>query len=201
MLAPREPLLRLTVSINLGAHSTRLTRSPTDLFFLDLGPTDMDGSEVVHALRGWTWVPIIIFSVLDTVRALDAGAHDYLTQPYGMDEQFARRRAPSKGQPGEDAPLVITETFTIDLAAKRVPWRQRGAAHASEVTSPGGPDPALGEPGPRQEAPPGSLGPRLWRRDELPAGLYGPATSKARVRAFPSPPLITEPDVGYRVEP
>jgi two-component system KDP operon response regulator KdpE len=85
----------------------------------------MDGNEVVHGLRGWTRVPVIILSARDTqhdkVNALDAGADNYLTKPFGMDELLARMRAAlRRAQPTEDAPVITTATFTIDLAAKRV---------------------------------------------------------------------------------
>ena len=85
----------------------------------------MDGNEVVHGLRGWSRIPIIILYARDTqhdkVLALDAGADDYLTKPFGMDELLARMRAAlRRAQTSEDAPVITTETFTIDLAAKRV---------------------------------------------------------------------------------
>jgi two-component system KDP operon response regulator KdpE len=97
-----------------------------DLVILDLGLPGMDGTEVIRGLRGWTTVPIIVLSVrereADKVAALDAGADDYVTKPFGMDELLARLRAAlRRAAPGdaEDA-VVETEHFTVDLAAKRV---------------------------------------------------------------------------------
>jgi two-component system KDP operon response regulator KdpE len=85
----------------------------------------MDGTEVIRGLRGWTSVPIIVLSVrereADKVAALDAGADDYVTKPFGMDELLARLRAAlRRGAPAEEAAVVETGDFTVDLAAKRV---------------------------------------------------------------------------------
>ena len=97
-----------------------------DVVLLDLGLPDLDGTEVIAGLRGWTDVPIIVLSArqdsADKVEALDAGADDYVTKPFGMDELLARLRAAlRRGQPGADQdPVVATEDFTVDLAAKRL---------------------------------------------------------------------------------
>ncbi|MEV0183548.1 response regulator [Streptomyces sp. NPDC050625] len=100
-----------------------------DAVVLDLGLPDMDGVEVIKGLRGWTRVPILVLSARHTsdekVEALDAGADDYVTKPFGMDELLARlraavRRAEPVAGGGEDDVLVETEGFTVDLAAKKV---------------------------------------------------------------------------------
>ena len=84
---------------------------------LDLGLPDMDGVEVVAGLRGWTSVPIVVLSARDTqwakVDALDAGADDYVTKPFGMDELLARiraalRRATDSGEVALAAALTAT---------------------------------------------------------------------------------------------
>ncbi|WP_184574880.1 response regulator [Streptomyces zagrosensis] len=111
-----------------GATALRLAaaRHP-DVIVLDLGLPDMDGVEVIKGLRGWTRVPILVLSARQTsdekVEALDAGADDYVTKPFGMDELLARlraavRRAEPTGQT-EDAVVVETDSFTVDLAAKK----------------------------------------------------------------------------------
>jgi len=138
LIVEDEPQLRRALSINLharrydvvtvadgGGALRAAAANPPDLVILDLGLPDMDGVDVIHGLRGWTQVPIIILSARDgqgdKVDALDAGADDYLTKPFGMDELLARIRAAlRRAQPNEDAPVITTETFTIDLAAKRV---------------------------------------------------------------------------------
>ncbi|WP_427923785.1 response regulator [Streptomyces sp. cg40] len=112
-----------------GATALRLAamRQP-DVVMLDLGLPDMDGVDVIKALRGWTRVPILVLSARqasdEKVAALDAGADDYITKPFSMDELLARLRAAVRRV--EDVPLaptttvVITDDFTIDLLAKKV---------------------------------------------------------------------------------
>ncbi|MFL6118625.1 response regulator [Actinophytocola sp.] len=100
-----------------------------DVVVLDLGLPDIDGTTVIEGLRGWTSVPIIVLSARadsgDKVSALDAGADDYVTKPFGMDELLARLRAAVRrasaapSAAGEDA-VVVTPAFTVDLAAKKV---------------------------------------------------------------------------------
>jgi len=96
-----------------------------DVVILDLGLPGIDGIDVAHRLRGWSAVPIIVLSARGAeavkVAALDAGADDYVTKPFGMDELLARiraalRRIDSTGQPT----LITTAHFTIDLAGQRV---------------------------------------------------------------------------------
>jgi two-component system KDP operon response regulator KdpE len=96
-----------------------------DVVILDLGLPDMDGTEVISGVRGWTSTPIIVLSVWGAegqkVAALDAGADDYVTKPFGMDELLARLRAAvRRASPAPDEPVVATGDFTVDLAAKRV---------------------------------------------------------------------------------
>ncbi|MGA7669903.1 MAG: winged helix-turn-helix domain-containing protein, partial [Nitrolancea sp.] len=96
-----------------------------DLVILDLGLPGIDGIDVVRGLRGWTTVPIIVLSVrnaeADKVDALDAGADDYVTKPFGMNELLARMRAAlRRHQPADEAPVVVTPDFTIDLTATRI---------------------------------------------------------------------------------
>ena len=101
------------------------SRQPPDLAIVDLGLPDMDGIRVVEGLRGWTSVPIVVLSARHAeaakVAALDAGADDYVTKPFGMDELLARMRAAlRRAAPAPDAPVITTPAFTIDLSAKRV---------------------------------------------------------------------------------
>jgi two-component system KDP operon response regulator KdpE len=129
--------LRRALLINLRAHGYEVSvaedgraalaaasRELPDVVVLDLGLPDMDGVEVIEGLRGWTKAPIVVLSARsgqdDKVVALDAGADDYVTKPFGMDELLARLRAALRriGE-GEDVPVVSTEHFTVDLAAKQ----------------------------------------------------------------------------------
>jgi two-component system KDP operon response regulator KdpE len=107
-------------------------RRRPDVVILDLGLPDMDGVSVAAALRGWSAVPIIVLSARDAenvkVAALDAGADDYVTKPFGMDELLARLRAAlRRSAPGDEVPVVDTPDFAIDLQAKVV------RAHGEEV--------------------------------------------------------------------
>jgi two-component system KDP operon response regulator KdpE len=100
-------------------------RTHPDVVVLDLGLPGIDGTEVIRGLRGWSSVPIIVLSVRETesekVEALDAGADDYVTKPFGMDELLARLRAAlRRAVPGEEEAVVRTDDFDVDLAAKRV---------------------------------------------------------------------------------
>jgi two-component system KDP operon response regulator KdpE len=133
-----EPGLLRALAINLRARkyevdvatdaSTALAcaaRRPPDVVVLDLGLPDMDGTEVIRGLRGWTRAPIIVLSARthqsDKVDALDAGADDYVTKPFGMDELLARLRAAlRRSGPSEPHPIVEASDFTVDLAAMQV---------------------------------------------------------------------------------
>ena len=98
---------------------------PPDIVILDLGLPGMDGISVAKALREWTDAPIIVLSARGAesvkIAALDAGADDYVTKPFGMGELLARLRASLRRQQSVDGdPIVRTADFTIDLAAKKV---------------------------------------------------------------------------------
>ena len=130
--------LRQALGINLRARGYDVSLAETgagalaaaaaqlpDAVVLDLGLPDMDGNEIITGLRGWTRAPIIVLSARsgqgDKVVALDLGADDYVTKPFGMDELLARLRAAlRRAAPADDAPVVTTPGFTVDLAAKQV---------------------------------------------------------------------------------
>jgi len=131
------PILR-TLDVNLRARGYEVqvartghqalaiaARRHPDVVILDLGLPDLSGVEVIHGLRGWTSVPIIVLSArtaeAQKVVALDAGANDYVSKPFGMDELMARLRVALRTTtPPEEMPVVETADFTIDLANKRV---------------------------------------------------------------------------------
>jgi two-component system KDP operon response regulator KdpE len=139
-----EPQIRRTLDVNLrirdydvdlaatGEDALRLaTDHRPDVVILDLGLPGIDGVDVIHGLRGWTDVPIIVLSARETepdkVAALDAGADDYVTKPFGMAELLARLRAAvRRSSPNEpDEPVIDAGGFRIDLAAKQV-WTPSG---------------------------------------------------------------------------
>ena len=133
-----EPSIVRALRINLTARKYEVSvatdgasglaaaaRDRPDVVILDLGLPDMDGTEVIRGVRGWSATPIIVLSVWNQetqkVAALDAGADDYVTKPFGMDELLARLRAAvRRASPAPDEPVVATGHFTVDLAAKRV---------------------------------------------------------------------------------
>ncbi|MGW1044094.1 response regulator [Streptomyces sp. NPDC002547] len=193
-----------------GATALRLAaaRQP-DVVILDLGLPDIDGVDVIKALRGWTRVPILVLSARrasdEKVAALDAGADDYITKPFSMDELLARLRAAVRRT--EDAPivpettLVETDAFTIDLLAKKVMRGEHMVRltptewHLLEilVTNPG----------------------RLITQKHLLQEVWGVSQSgktnylrvymaqlRRKLEADPAHPryLITEPGMGYRFE-
>mgnify|MGYP002652640128 CR=1 FL=1 len=115
----------LTAATGAAALRAAAEKHP-DVIILDLGLPDMDGTDVLAGLRGWTQAPVIVLSArtdsADKVDALDAGADDYVTKPFAMDEFLARLRAAARrGAAAEpDEPVVVTASFTVDLAAKKV---------------------------------------------------------------------------------
>lgn len=141
LLIEDDAQLRRFLRVTLQSHGYRLleatggeeglrdaaTRSP-DLILLDLGLPDLDGLEVVSRLREWSQVPVIILSAReqeqDKIRALDAGADDYLTKPFGAGELLARIRVAQRhrlGQFGEKGEAVFTlGNLRVDLAARQV---------------------------------------------------------------------------------
>jgi two-component system KDP operon response regulator KdpE len=133
-----EPQILKTLDLNLAARGYVVdlaatgeaaldlaAQKPPDLVVLDLGLPGLDGIKVVESLRRWSRVPILVLSARETeaakVAALDAGADDYVTKPFGMDELVARVRAAlRRAAPPEEEATVPTERFTVDLAAKRI---------------------------------------------------------------------------------
>ena len=124
-----------------GQEALKLAaREPADLVLLDLGLPDIDGIEVLKQLRGWSQIPVIVLSARgqenDKVRALDAGADDYLTKPFGVGELLARirvalRRAASSASPTAE-PVFQTGDLKVDLAVHRV-WLGDKEIHLTPI--------------------------------------------------------------------
>jgi two-component system KDP operon response regulator KdpE len=137
-----EAAIRRALGINLrargydvdlaetGEEALKLAaRNHPDVVVLDLGLPGIDGVAVIQGLRGWSAVPIVVLSARDAeaakVAALDAGADDYVTKPFGMDELLARLRAALRRvTPGDADASLETPDFTLDFAAKRVHGRE-----------------------------------------------------------------------------
>ena len=184
-----------------------MARDRPDVLILDLGLPDMDGTEVIKGVRGWTSTPIIVLSAWgqesQKVAALDAGADDYVTKPFGMDELLARLRAAvRRASPAPEAPVVSTEHFTVDLADKRV---TRGGQDVRLTPT----EWQLLEVLVRHAG-------RLVTQRQLLAEVWGPgyqneahylrvyvANLRRKLEPDPSVPryLLTEPGIGYRFRP
>jgi two-component system, OmpR family, KDP operon response regulator KdpE len=212
-----EPLTARTLDLNLRARRYEVTVAHDggealrraadwrpDIVVLDLGLPDIDGVEVIHGLRGWSHVPIIVLSGRagpeDKIAALDAGADDYVTKPFGLGELLARIRAVGRrSHPPGPLPLIRLGDHLIDLEAKTVvpavhltptQWR------LLEIL--------LADPG------------KLVSQRRLLTEVWGPAYARQthylrqymaqlrrKLEADPGRPrhLLTEPGMGYRFQP
>jgi two-component system, OmpR family, KDP operon response regulator KdpE len=120
----------VTATTGRQALAAAAARAP-DIVLLDLGLPDLEGLDVIRGLRGWTSVPIIILSGRQQgaikVEALDAGADDYVTKPFNVDELLARLRAVTRRAPsGAEDARVAVGALVVDLAARRVTPGQPG---------------------------------------------------------------------------
>jgi two-component system, OmpR family, KDP operon response regulator KdpE len=216
-----EPQILRTLRTNLQARGydvetatdgesalAKAARTHPDVVILDLGLPGMDGVDVIAGLRGWSEVPIIVLSAREQeankVVALDAGADDYVTKPFGMDELLARLRAAARrGKPPvEELPTIETVDFKIDLTARRV-TRSAGPVqltptewHLVELL--------VRNPG------------KMLTQGYLLKEVWGPhyeqetnylrvfmAQIRRKLEPYPSRPryFITEPGMGYQFEP
>ncbi|MGH2636699.1 MAG: response regulator [Actinomycetota bacterium] len=146
-----EPQIRRAMRTSLGAHGYEVEtvgtgkeaivaaaeRAP-ELVLLDLGLPDLEGAEVIRRLRSFSEVPIIVLSVRDRqsdkVAALDAGADDYVTKPFGVDEVLARARAAiRRSQSGEPSPpLLVFGDVAVDLG-RRLVTKDGEAVHLTKT--------------------------------------------------------------------
>jgi two-component system KDP operon response regulator KdpE len=141
LLIEDEPQMRRFLRITLQSHGYRLVEAPSgeeglmeaatrnpDVVLLDLGLPDLDGIEVVRRLRDWSEVPIVVLSAReqeqDKIRALDTGADDYLTKPFGAGELLARIRVALRHrtmqQAGQKESAFVLDNLRVDLAKREV---------------------------------------------------------------------------------
>lgn len=138
LIADDDPQMVRALRITLAAHGYEVVvaadgaaaiavaaQTHPDLIMLDLGMPRLDGIEVIQALRGWTSVPIIVVSgrtgSADKVEALDAGADDFVTKPFQVDELLARLRALSRRAVAANGESVVAfGDVVVDLATKTV---------------------------------------------------------------------------------
>jgi two-component system KDP operon response regulator KdpE len=216
-----EPQILRALRINLSVRGYEVFTAATgaealtvaaehkpDVVILDLGLPDMSGIDVIAGLRGWLSAPVIVLSARtdssDKVQALDAGADDYVTKPFGMDEFLARLRAAARRSAAAsevDEPVVETSSFTVDLAAKKV--TRSGVEVHLTPTEWGMLEMLVRNRG------------KLVGREELLREVWGPAYAKEthylrvylaqlrrKLEADPARPkhLLTEAGMGYRFQ-
>lgn len=183
-------------------------QKPVSVIILDLGLPDMDGTAVISALREWSSVPILVLSARhgssDKVQALDAGADDYITKPFGLDELLARLRVLLRRriESGEDITVVTTSSFTVDLDKRQI--TKSGTDVRMTPTEWNILDILLRNPD------------KLITQQQLLTEVWGPAYAKEanylrvymaqlrrKLETEPGNPrhLITEPGMGYRFVP
>ena len=216
LLVDDDPALLRTLSMNLEARGYRVTTAPDgesalasmrhaqpDLVILDLGLPGVSGTEALRELRTWSAVPVIVLSARhgsdDKVEALDLGADDYVTKPFGIDELLARLRAAVRRTAPGEATAVVAGRLRIDVQERQV-WRDdvpvrltptEWALLTALVTRPG----------------------RLVPQRQLLQEVWGPAYEREtnylrvymaalrrKLEKDPARPrhLITEPGMGYR---
>jgi len=213
-----EPQILRALRASLAARGNEVVTAPNgetaldvlatedvDLVVLDLGLPGIDGVEVIRRLRGWSGVPVIVLSVRDAqadkVAALDAGADDYVSKPFAMDELLARMRAVlrRKGPSEAEPPVIQAGALRVDLA-KRLVTRHGVAVHLTPTEY------ALLE---QMVSNPGKLLTHRYLLQKVWGGAYGQQSHYLRVYVAglrkkleedPASPslILTEPGVGYR---
>jgi two-component system KDP operon response regulator KdpE len=215
LLVDDDPTLRQTLAIGLRAegHEVLLaadgrsalqaaTEDQPDLMVLDLGLPDLSGVDVLRELRRWSRLPVVVLSARDgsedKVEALDLGADDYVTKPFGVAELLARIRAAAR-RAGSDLPVVATGSLTVDLSARQV--TRDGSVVRLTPTEWGVLEVLVRHPG------------RLVSQRDLLHEVWGPsydretnylrvyvAGLRKKLEDDPAAPrhLVTEPGMGYR---
>jgi len=218
LLVDDDTTLRRTLGIGLRAEGhdvliaadgrtalEALREDRPDIMVLDLGLPDVSGMEVLRRLRGWSTTPVVVLSAraesTEKVQALDLGADDYVTKPFGMEELLARIRAAAR-RAGSDLPVLEAGDLVIDLPARRV--TKAGRVVRLTPTEWGLLEMLVRTPG------------RLVSQQDLLHEVWGPTYGKEtnylrvyvgglrkKLEDDPSAPrhLITEPGMGYRFEP
>lgn len=224
LIADDDPQILRALRITLGARGYEIVtahdgtaalnvaiESHPDLVMLDLGMPNLDGIAVIEGLRGWATMPILVVSgrtgATDKVEALDAGADDYVTKPFSIDELLARIRALTRRVPApDDEPLVILGDTTVDLSAKQVTRRTEDGPTTIRLTPTEWRllEVLLRNPG------------KLITRQALLTDVWGPNFTsdtgylrlyigqlRKKLEPVPAQPrfLLTEPGMGYRFDP
>jgi two-component system, OmpR family, KDP operon response regulator KdpE len=224
LIVEDEPALLRALQINLRARGYEVTtssagqdalveaaRQPPDAVLLDLGLPDLDGTEVIRQLRAWSDAPVIVLSGRagsgDKIGALDAGADDYVTKPFSMEELLARLRAALRrdSHKSSDSQFSIGSSL-VDLTARTVVRERDGESELVHLTK---------TEWRMLEVLLRSAG-QLIPASRLLAELWGPRAgdsthylrfhmARLRRKLEDDPPrprhLLTEPGMGYRYQP
>lgn len=224
LIADDDPQILRALKITLGARGYEIVTAADgvqaldraiaehpDLIMLDLGMPNMNGVEVIQGLRGWSQVPILVVSgrtgAAEKVEALDAGADDYVTKPFSIDELLARIRALTRRtSTGDEEPVTAFGEVTVDFSAKQIVRTRSSLAESVRLT------PTewrilellVQNPG------------RLVTREDLLTEVWGPhhtkdsgylrlylAQLRKKLEPVPSQPryLLTVAGMGYRFSP
>ncbi|MGF6832377.1 two-component system KDP operon response regulator KdpE [Paenarthrobacter sp. TE4293] len=198
----------VTTAENGEAAVLSAAQHPVAVVILDLGLPDIDGTDVITRIREWSDVPILVLSArhgsTDKVEALDAGADDYITKPFGLDELLARLRAILRRtvEPSDEPPVVATSSFVLDLAGRKASRQEEDVRLTPTEWSIL--DVLVRNPG------------KLITQQQLLTEVWGPAYAKEanylrvymaqlRRKLEPEPGnprhFMTEPGMGYRFQP
>jgi two-component system, OmpR family, KDP operon response regulator KdpE len=234
LIVEDEPALLRALRIDLRARGyevqtattgrdalAQASQHPPDVVLLDLGLPDGDGTAVITKLRGWSQAPVIVLSgrtsAQDKIGALDAGADDYVTKPFAMDELLARLRAVLRREEPLQPAVVTIGHSSIDLATHRVTRQGAGTGPADEPGPVPDPEPVhltrtewrlleilLRSPG--QLIPAGRLLTEVWGTGHEHHTHYlrfHMAGLRRKLEDDPPRPryLLTEPGMGYRYQP
>jgi two-component system KDP operon response regulator KdpE len=221
LIADDDPQIIRALKVTLGARGyeivtasdgrealERAVAHQPDLVMLDLGMPQLNGIEVIEGLRGWSRVPILVVSgrtgSTDKVDALDAGADDYVTKPFSIEELLARIRALTRRSPAEGSePVIVFGDVRVDLSARQIERRREGRAEIVRLTPTEWRilDILLHSAG------------RLVTREDILTRVWGPhhsndtgylrlyfAQLRKKLEPTPSQPryLVTVPGMGYR---
>ena len=152
LIADDDPQIIRALKVTLGARGYDIVTAANgvealdqavaqhpDLVMLDLGMPQLDGIEVIGGIRGWSQVPILVVSgrtgATDKVEALDAGADDYVTKPFSIEELLARIRALTRRLPaGDEESVVAFGDVTVTFSAKHVARTRDGVSESIRLT-------------------------------------------------------------------
>ncbi|WP_291041822.1 response regulator [Herbiconiux sp.] len=223
LIADDDPQILRALRVTLGAQGHEILTAgdglatiaaasthPPDLLIVDLGMPHLDGMEVIRTVRGWSQLPILVVSgrtdAADKVDALDAGADDYVTKPFAIDELLARVRALTRrsSAAAPSAPVVTLSGVTVDVLAHVV--TREGQRNAIRLTPTEWKILELLVRNPHRLLTHGDLFTQIWgTADVKETGYLRLYIGQLRKKLEPDPShprhILTETGMGYRFEP